>query len=117
MQNYKSRRQSIGISVDLHLGNTIWGPKALSKTKISAESRIHVFEIHLYNRQIDTSFFILSVSMGLTDVLFWTHIGKKEGGKKGKLDLGCCSRKNCMLLFGTQSRNHSLRDVPKCFYG
>lgn len=76
-----------------------------------------MFEIHLYNRQIDTSFFILNVSMGLTDVLFWSRRGKKKGGKKRKLDLGYGNHKNCMLLFGTQSRNWSLHYVPRYFYG
>lgn len=55
--------------------------------------------------------------MGLTDVLFLSHRGKKKGGKKGKLDLGYCNQKNCMLLFGTQRRNQSLHYVPRCFYG
>lgn len=55
--------------------------------------------------------------MGLTDVLFWSHRGKKQWRKKGKLDLGYCNHKNCMLLFGTQSRNQSLCYVLRYFYG
>jgi len=55
--------------------------------------------------------------MGLTDVLYWSHIRKNKGGKEGKFDLGYCNCKNCMLLFGTQSRNQGLHCMPRCFYG
>lgn len=45
--------------------------------------RFMYFEFHMYNHQIDTSFFILNVSMGLTDVLF----GPIENRRKREKEL------------------------------
>lgn len=70
------------MSEGLRLGNITGGPRASSKPKIRAERRIHVFKIHLYSSQVDTSFFILNASMDLPDVIFGStewKIRVKEG--------------------------------------